>query len=1147
MGNYFSRSYNALTTGYDHSGMKNYAYSSSVPGFSLTGSQPFTILTTLNFRSVQHGMIFRQEGVFEMGLENGLLFISAPGICTVKFPKEVMRFVPNLWYMLTITFDGSQLRVYVDGFEAAMPPCTVAPVARSVAYYEMGTELEAYIRQVLLYPVALGAKEVHHSFMNPEARTAECAAWFDFSGERITERSGKGVPVSVKGFAKIVNTCRVLSTGGGIVMYTPFDVVHPGKDGYTWTAKIYPQRTTNETMCVATNSDAERASGWMLWLQKESDDAFRVCLRTGGSSGPVLTSDRTVNTFGWTDVAWTYNETTIILYLDGEATATATNIATESLQGDGRTTFCGVTRRGKIDNKYAYSGHVAYVAEFAKCLTTEVLLRHMTVHPFVLDEYITGMFDFTDNILTERCTLQAFAVNGQAGIAWEENTNRLTDPQTAACYLPAVDNSYWNSLSDELKWEVELYGTIFNSYLRDVLGYELKAEDEKWYCSAAAYIVTTGLTTPEFSQILSEGTQVEQSSVAAFVVATIEKGLFFVLGLITVTASSGSLTTVTGVSSSAEFIILGVATAVVGLVVIAALKIINDIIMKELIERPNNTVIQILLIEFNHNSNSLTGGIHIRRDNNVPIQPPEWQRNVNNEANRACCAYIINQDGFAPSVMVRIMLVTEDPAGGGIAHLEAIENGGHILGNCELGNINLQPNVAIDINIPLLHHQINNDALIALPPINGMWEWRCTLRGGNHFVANTHHRVYRLLGIPVNPWIFQAEVGYNVNTLNYPWTTSMEVAATMCERGAADGGNGLMECLARGLNANPNFRYQNNNHFFFANGVYLFDIFIFQECFNDENNNVWEINCSDCSAIMGTYGNLHGNGLSILHLSGNNNGILEFRYKPIITIGNLAWVENQFVFHRITAYRDDKNRVTDACIKIDIGENPSQMLNVNVVKQPVVAVDMQFTNGGNPVNAQEPFVAQFYRERLVANGQNCIVELIIQAWAIGNANVVPVPLDMLEYYKLIQGYYGIITDVSTSSETPLICASALRLDAIPDLIVNDGEVHSGGIAEHFIYREKWIQIYIQVCESVESARVSLIYRLGDINYRHIPTAEERGVELGEKAFIIQDEEGLNTCILLYRQNVVVYLSCATTEHVDLLPLARALDRQMQEV
>ena len=85
-----------------------------------------------------------------------------------------------------------------------------------------------------------------------------------------------------------------------------------------------------------------------------------------------------------------------------------------------------------------------------------------------------------------------------------------------------------------------------------------------------------------------------------------------------------------------------------------------------------------------------------------------------------------------------------------------------------------------------------------------------------------------------------------------------------------------------------------------------------------------------------------------------------------------------------------------------------------------------------------------------------------------------------------------------------------------------------------------------MCDSVAKAKTSLVYKLGAINYRHIPTAEEMGIELGEKAFIIQDKDGLSTCVLLYRRNVVIYLLCTTTESIDLLPLANALDRQMLE-
>jgi hypothetical protein len=1151
MSNYFSRSCNALTTGYDRSGMKNYAYSSSVPDFSLTGSKPFSIQTKLCMRSVQRGMIFRQEGVFEMGFENNLLVINAPGICTVKFPKEVMSFIPDIWYVFGVTFDGTKLHVYVDGFEAAVVESTATPIASSGTYYEMGTELEAYIREILLYPVALNAEEIHQSFMNAPARTDACAAWFDFSGDRITERSGKSVPISVKGFAKIVNTCRVLTSGGGIAVYTPFDILHPGKEGYTWTAKIYPQRTANECMCIGANSDAERASGWMLWLQKESDDVFRVCLRTGGTGGAVLTSDKTIGTLGWTDVAWTYDGETVNLYLDGEVAGSTGGIAIEALQGDGRTVFCGVTRKGKIDNKYAYSGYMAYVAEFGKCLNAENLRGYKTNQPYVLDEGITGVFDFTDANLTEKCTLQAFSVSGQAGIAWAENTNLLTDPQTLAFYMPEEDNAYWNSLSEELKWEVELYGTIVNSYLRDGLGYKLDAADERWYCSAAAYIVANGLQTSEFRQIVKDGPHVKQDSICAFGAAVAATGILTVLGGVVGVALKAGIAIGAALASSVVFWAL---TAVAAVAVIAVIVIA---VVETCKRRPANNTIQILSIEFNHNSNPQTGGIHIRQNNEIPIVPPEWVQNVNNENNPACCAYIRGAV-VNPYISVDLVFVSENADEHVVVALAAEENGNGILGNCNTGQLNMVANIPLHIDIPIPNAVplLNGLLDIPVPPANGWWTWTCNLNGEEMFVCNTFHRVYRLLGQPVDPWRCQGEP-YNPGELSYPWTTAMDVAAEICATGVANGGGEFLECLAKGLNATPNFRYQGASHYFyppdpFNPGNYTFYINMFQQNFNDHGH-VWAINCSDCSGVVGTYGNLHGVDLNILHLSGNNGNEAVFPCNPIIVIGQAEWAEpgggDGFVYHQIVAPRGNDFEVTDACLKIDACLYPSQMPDV-VEKAPIIACNMLFSNNpdNNQVDIQEPFEDQVYRERLARNGVNCNIWNHINQWLLGNVGGAPVPIEagMMEYYKRIGEYYKITTDMTVSSELPLILASSLRLDVIPNLVRLGSKNRLCEYPEPFTYKGKQILISIQVCDSVAKAKTSLVYKLGAINYRHIPTAEEMGIELGEKAFIIQDKDGLSTCVLLYRRNVVIYLLCTTTESIDLLPLANALDRQMLE-
>ena len=121
MSNYFSRSGNALTTGRDSSGMENYAYSSSVPGFSLTGSRAFTFLITLCFRDVTEGAIFRQEGVFQLSLVDEELTFNAPGICNFTIPKKSVTLMPNIWYTLGVMFDGECITLYVDGFKSAVP------------------------------------------------------------------------------------------------------------------------------------------------------------------------------------------------------------------------------------------------------------------------------------------------------------------------------------------------------------------------------------------------------------------------------------------------------------------------------------------------------------------------------------------------------------------------------------------------------------------------------------------------------------------------------------------------------------------------------------------------------------------------------------------------------------------------------------------------------------------------------------------------------------------------------------------------------------------------------------------------------------------------------------------------------------------
>lgn len=1148
MSNYFSRSGNALTTRRDSSGIDNYVISSSVPGFSMTGSQPFTILVTLCFRDVSQGAIFRQEGVFELSLVNEELTFNA-GICNFTIPKKTITFVPGVWYMLGVMFNGEFISLYVDGFKSAITNCSVTSVDESEAYYEIGHGLEAYFREVILYPFALTDEEVHASYMNAPAQGENCAAWYDFSGVEIAERTGKAT-ISVKGFTSLVNLTEVLSAESGLVHYLPFNVYQPGIEGYTWLTKLYPQRTENKTMYLAANSDVDRTYGWALYLQKENDDIFRPYLQMGGSKGPLLVSDRTVETFRWTDVAWVYDGNSVALFVDGELAGNVANITPEILQGDGRTTFCGVRRHGKTDSESYYSGYIAHISEFHRAVDAESLKGYMINQPYVLDEGIVSVFDFTDENLTEKCTLQPFTLSGQTIIKWVENTNQLADPQQTAIYMPEQENLFWDNLSDELKWETKLFGDIFNSYLCDVMGYEMDEESKLWYQPSAEYIVKNVLTLPEFRQVVKQGSNVKERELNNLIKSVGASGMLLLLGKLIETVGKGASRYI-----GRKFLYLMVATALVAGILVKIIKQtkkVKDKVDTDQTERPKNPRLLNFSIEFNHQSDPATGGIHIRRDRHQAVEPPEWRMGQNDQNNPALCAYIVPiQNDPRPHIVVRIQYETDVPLQ---MSLRANEQGG-LLGNIQSNAFQILPNAITEVIIPLPANHLNDNPGNLFQAETRTWEWHCNIDVEDFFLTNTFHKVYRLLGQPVNPWRFHEGV-YNPGIVTYPWTSAMDVATEIYDRGVANGGGEFLECLAKGLNATPNFRYQGNYHYFFSGNLSIFNIDMFQQHFN-VHDHVWGINCSDCSGVVGTYGNLHGEDLIILFLCGNNNGELGFECNPIIVIGEAEWAEpfegDGFAFHRIVAPRGNDFAVTDACLKIDAGLYPSEMPGEHE-KKPIIACNMQFSNNLvdnqviEHVNVHEPFELQVYRERLAKNEVSCTVWEHIDQWILGNVDVVPVPIEvgMTEYYRRIGEYYEITTDMTVSSEVPLIPASSLRLDVVPNLVRLGSENRLCEYPEPFTYKGKQILISIQVCDSVAKAKTSLVYKLGDINYRHIPTAEEMGIELGEKAFIIQDKDGLCTCVLLYRRNVVIYLLCTTTESIDLLPLANALDRQMLE-
>lgn len=1090
-----------------------------------------------------------------MGFRNGLLSIDAPGICSIQFPKETMRFIPDLWYDLGITFDGAQLIVYLDGFRAATPTCTIAPVASSNASYDMGVELEAYFRRVLLYSVALTAEEMHAGFLNGPERLDACAAWFDFSGTEIVERSGHHAPVSVKGFAGIVNIARVLTAEGGLVLYTPYETVHPGAEGYTWTAKIYPLRTNNGTMCIAANSDADRTTGWMLYMQKESDDVFRLCLRMGGANGTVLTADKTIETFRWTDAAWVYDGRTVRLYVDGELAGSIEGVAEESLQGDGRTTYCGVMKHGKADAEFAYSGYVAQISEFRRVVADDALKNFMVTQPYVLDEGIAAVFDFTDENPAEKCTFQTYSLSGRAAIAWVENTNRLDDPQRVSIALPD-DEAYWDSLSDEQRWEVELFGTICNSYLCDVLGYRMDESEALWYRSAAPYIVANVLPMPEFRKVVDSGSSVDEKLLCALGGAAAATGLVGTMGAVIGAVCKGAAFIGAALSSSFFFIIAGATIAVI-ITITAVVMIVR--VVQENRDRPNNRNLLDFSIEFNHMNNPATGGIHIRRNRQQSVVPPEWSMLQNNRNNPALCAYIVPMLQV-PHIVVRILYRTDVPLQ---ISLSANEQQGGLLGNIQSPVFNLLPNEMAVVEIQLPANRLNENPNALFPAVTKNWEWHCHIGGEDIFLTNTFHRAYRLLGQPIMPWRFQDEGVYDPGAINYPWTEAMDVATAMHVRGAPHGenANDLLACLANGLHFDGRFVYDVITHYVNNNGNFRIDQF--QHDFNNPGGGQHVLNCVDCATIVASYANLHGVGLWQLNLVGQHDVMDEegnilhveesFEFNPIKAIGfNDLWLPNDpnglhdFDFHRVACRQNNMMDwahmlITDGCLQLDMGDFPHG--NDIAHKNPRVPVDLVFTEVNDyevNIDEDQPYHAAFYRERLVRNKNICFPNHMVMAWGLsGEMNV---HREGNELITRCAERNGISLDLSDAGFR--VHEGSFTPEAAGLQLLRSEPQSPRYMSYTCLYRGSEIGIDCIECENPSERNYMLAAFLSGVTVK-LPAACDLGIALGDDAFVRMTGEGC-TYIAMCRKNIVLQLMCNTSDSVDLLPLATELDRQLHD-
>lgn len=345
-------------------------------------------------------------------------------------------------------------------------------------------------------------------------------------------------------------------------------------------------------------------------------------------------------------------------------------------------------------------------------------------------------------------------------------------------------------------------------------------------------------------------------------------------------------------------------------------------------------------ILFNHDSSSATvDAFNIRKNEHVPIEPPEWRRGVTNKPKDSPAAYArcetqgntltikanFSFDGTGEhEIRARDANLHREPLNGPnlsqqeVALFENMEvkPEGNVLGEVNARTLTLNPGETGFQPFDLGSVRIW-DAGVGVDDI--VWRWQFRVSGTANWIdfAITTHRIYTVLRVPNRPW---SQV-QNVFDTQLPWTEVLDRACEWAK--AARNPDDAAEKIARQVNGLGQIFYDNCNygssHYSDRNN---FDCTAFLSRIRCETGHGPRVNCSDCAAVVSTFANSIGCDLEQSVMKAR--GLPVFPLQEHLRIGLPGSMTGAFVYHEVAweGMAGEPDEVFDACVQVDGDDDP---------------------------------------------------------------------------------------------------------------------------------------------------------------------------------------------------------------------------------
>lgn len=476
---------------YDVLDLEAHAYAQTAPdlGIPLDGSVPFSVDAWVRLDGLCAGAsILSKDGVFDFGISGDALTLAIAGYPPVQSNPKQGALDHLEWHYVTATYANGQVRLYIDGKFNVLQGISGSGSSNQNPFL-IGRGLQAHVSSVRVYDVAIVPDAVmSNMFEAPAAGTI--VADFDFSQTPPVDSGPRHLPIALESGARMTRSTPALSLRD-TAFAEPLseEEIDPGGDQvdpYSVQAWVYVEDGDCPEQAVLVNSDLESDTGMALCLvYDDAAEGFRVAsLRGSVFAEDLLFSTALVQPGTWTNVATTFDGTTLTVYVDGEAAGSQQFGPIPLSSAGGRLLVGAALSEEQPFGVMTLQGYVSRLEIWDVALSAAQVAEYMGAMPDMGAAGLQACYDFTTSRARNMLDAHPVGLADGAELAEQAQAATAAGPSPTTWEQPEwpeeLDEETIRSLRDSIDFDELLRGGDLEAAMEaDVAAFAGSAEDQE--------------------------------------------------------------------------------------------------------------------------------------------------------------------------------------------------------------------------------------------------------------------------------------------------------------------------------------------------------------------------------------------------------------------------------------------------------------------------------------------------------------------------------------------------------------------------------------------------------------------------------------------------------------------------------------------